>query len=426
MMIVPIPGDDAPTEIVVRRKLEIAYPDLRQIPLDEWQEDVPANVSWMLALKLPGLPSPVYIWPEELDDLPEEAWWSSTDILDEERDRYDECSFGLIIETTFNQDNPRDQWRLELELALTLGRTAPFIYDDNAMHAVSKAVAESIVEIPAAPSAHEMISMHAVYDEDDADRLWLHTHGLARTGIPDIEAVDVWAIHRTTATQVIALIADRLLDGEIEVGDTLTIAPGLKIELANLDVAMAAIHPDAIGAQRDRDDDHLSERVVLALPPPAENGAFSFLPTRRPGFRLDGFLAELERVDLVYYTETDTARMAHQARYRWPLFLALWRQQDPEAWTFMVKTAFTTTQTAAGSEHLWFEVLSLGSDGIQAKLINEPFAVPSMTKGDVIVFSANEISDWSIATSDGVYDPRNAARLAAQNGIRVATPKPIH
>lgn len=428
VLMIPIPETRFPEQDRILLRVARAFPGTRTFALGRAESNAPFGVPWVLALEIPGFMRPVFLWPEILDGLPDEAWWVSPDLRQEEMELFAECQRGIVIETMIDGDDPRALWRRQVILAMALGEDAPFYYDDSAMRVITRAAAEDIAEMPLPPSAQDLMSQHAVYDEQNRELLWVHTHGLGRTGVPDIEAFRVRGEQHGMASQLIGIVADRQIDAKDFYGEPMLLGPGIMVELIPIEEALELLDPADVGASADDRQDHGAFRAALALPSAAKDkGGFSFTSTRRKSLRLDSLLSYIERENLVYCTDSESEKMAHMARYRWPLFLALWRNREGDEWEFLVKTAFRTTGSDSMPwEHLWFEVRTITPDGIECELINDPINVPSLKRGHVMMLQPESITDWSVSTSAVLYDPRNAARLASYPGVILVAPKPVH
>ncbi len=425
-LIVPLPGLDPPDDADVRRRLSRAFPDWEEMEVADEEFQFLGGLSWMVSARIPGLFQPVYIWVEEADELPEDAWWVSTDIQPEEQEAYDDCAFALVVETTLSSADPRQLWKVQLSVALALAEDAPFLYDDSAIRILSLPYAESLVETPSAPSAREMMSLHAVYDEDDGGRLWMHSHGLARAGVADVEMLQVLRHQRTVASQLLGHVADRQMDDGLAAGKSFQVNPSIRLNLVELEEALDWMAPDALGSEWDRDEYHAPPRLLLTAPESTDRDGFSFLPRRRNPFVLDALLASLERDELIYYTEAEVRRMAYLSRYRWPVFLSLWRQRRGRDWTFLVKAAFDAEEADAPVEHLWFEVVALEPEEMEGVLVNRPLRVADLRAGDRLTLSPEHVTDWSVATDDGAYTPGNIVPLALRAGVLVGSSKKVH
>jgi uncharacterized protein YegJ (DUF2314 family) len=428
-LIVPLFGEDPPDETHIMRRLTDIFPEWgREKPDTKLIQEagLDGELEWLICARIPGLPETVLIWPEELEDLAEDAWWAATDVPDEERDAFEECLWGVVIETRLSGGDARQLYRTQVKAALAISDDATLIYDDTSLRILTRERAESLVELPSPPSAQELYSLHAIYDEQDETRYWMHTHGLDRAGVPDIELFNVPAALRSTASQLIALVAERLLDGLLDIGDTEQISPDLKIKLIELDDALDLLPVNELGGYDERDDLHISLRVVLATFSRRDGDGFSFFAPEVSTLRMDGFLSRLEKDEIVLQTRAEVNRRQDLARFRWAQFLSLWRRRDEGGWTFMICIPVNTADPDLPVEHLWFEVLRMEATHLVARLINAPLACDDLEMGDIRQVSADEVCDWSIATPEGVFTPANIVQLARRNGISILSPKPVH
>ncbi|MGE0743166.1 MAG: YegJ family protein [Hyphomonadaceae bacterium] len=95
-------------------------------------------------------------------------------------------------------------------------------------------------------------------------------------------------------------------------------------------------------------------------------------------------------------------RAIEQARALLPLFVEEFRSANTQArGAFTVKAGLTTSD--GGREHIWVADLSLEGDRFIGNLINEPYDLPGLSLGSRVEVPLDIISDWTIATPDGVY-----------------------
>lgn len=59
-------------------------------------------------------------------------------------------------------------------------------------------------------------------------------------------------------------------------------------------------------------------------------------------------------------------------------------------------------------EHIWFEFLEFDGDKFKAKLLQDPYDVKSIKKGDERWFTIDDVTDWIIYRPDFVVTPKNA------------------
>lgn len=102
------------------------------------------------------------------------------------------------------------------------------------------------------------------------------------------------------------------------------------------------------------------------------------------------------------YADTDARMNAaiEQARALLPLFLEEFRGTDAPG-AFTIKAGLLTSD--GGREHIWIGDLHYEGDQLVGNLINEPYYLPGMRLGSRVEIKPDDISDWTIATPDGVY-----------------------
>ncbi len=425
--LVPLPLVELPLESYIRELLNQNFPGWREHEA-ELEMIADEELPWALLVEIPKVERPILIWPGEVDELPEEAWWSATDIQADERSEFERCHFGLVLEMMLDgEDDPRMSWRDLLIVALSLGRTAPLIYDENALRILPRSSAEWTADLPVAPPARELYTLHAIYDSKDESRLWLHTHGLGRTGIPDLDVLAVPEQHRQLAASLIALVADRLLDGVAEIGSTVSLGPepGLALHLLPLQDVLDSAPKEVLGGDYDRDETHEPERAVLVAATGADKQGLSFFQPPQQSIYLDGLLARLERLGRLYHTEQEVERTAYYARYRWSVFLALWKGRKETGWRFLVRSAAEEHGPTALSRQRWFEVEEVRSNTVLVRPVGPAEIEPQSSADELVEISCDHVSDWSVSTESGAYSPINAVRLAMISGFQLPRIDPL-
>jgi uncharacterized protein YegJ (DUF2314 family) len=105
---------------------------------------------------------------------------------------------------------------------------------------------------------------------------------------------------------------------------------------------------------------------------------------------------------VIGYHETDTRMNAAiaQARSLLPLFFEEFRSSDAPG-AFTIKVGLITSD--GGREHIWIGDLHYDGQQLVGTLINEPYDLPGMHLGSRVEIDSDDISDWTIATADGVY-----------------------
>ncbi|MEZ4233368.1 MAG: DUF4026 domain-containing protein [Polyangiaceae bacterium] len=254
-------------------------------------------------------------------------------------------------------------------------------------------------EVP--PSPTSLYSIHAVTG-DEGDGVWLHTHGMLRSGYPDLDLLDVPHSDSSLGAELLARVAALFLEQSAPAaGDRFEIGKDLDLVWLTWEEALNHFPDTSVGGSRDREDDtHTGLRGVIVAP--ASDGYESIrrhLPTLRDN-------------PLLYISHEETQRMALLASERLPRFLSLLTAYaNDDAWAFLVKLGYPVAEgPEGGREHLWFQVHGLKDGGVDATLTNKPFAI-ALNPGDRGLHSLDHLTDWTIVCPFGRFDPDSVLNL---------------
>jgi uncharacterized protein YegJ (DUF2314 family) len=82
---------------------------------------------------------------------------------------------------------------------------------------------------------------------------------------------------------------------------------------------------------------------------------------------------------------------------------------------FCIKYPFRTDSGSGFSmEQLWLSEISFKDGVYYGVLVNNPFYISSMKKGDTVIFSADEITDWMYAKNGKIIGGRSIKYLLEQ------------
>jgi len=235
--------------------------------------------------------------------------------------------------------------------------------------------------------------IHAVSPENPEEGYWLHTHGLLKYGLPELEILQVKQNNIYICQYLIQTLALQLIDNpELWLEDKCCLARSEQEEIwvsfmpwqqaitSDLLMKKKGLFRDQVCALNDYGDTLDDEtHIVRALP------------------------------------NSETIRMSALAQEKFALYQQCFQANPPEVdkWHYIIKFACTSEQTGA-TEHMWFEVLSIEDKGIQAKLANTPFEIPEMQMDEIYFMPSEQITDWIIystplktaITPDSVFELR--------------------
>jgi hypothetical protein len=165
----------------------------------------------------------------------------------------------------------------------------------------------------------------------------------------------------------------------------------------------------SLGTNDDRDEFHDHPSGVLLAP---KNGLSRFIPGRMKSPSI--FVPILNDNPILYVSSMETERMSLLARDRIKTFSdLLGRFSEIDDWAFLVKLGYQVDHAESEDEreHLWFEVHSVTDNEVDATLLNEPYGLAAMHEGQRDSHSLDLLTDWSIFSPHGRFDPETAVHL---------------
>jgi hypothetical protein len=265
------------------------------------------------------------------------------------------------------------------------------------------------------PSPDYLYTIHAVYnDESEPTSYWLHTHGLLRCGLIDLEILNI-----TDGVQqmydLITVVVKKFLNTPAKEREKFQVGyDGLEINLSWIpwEEEVEDISETILGGKNDREGDdnaHIEPSGVLFAV--EENTLVS------PQI----YISTLSDNPIYYISNEETCRMSALAKERFPFFRDVYERRRSEgkkspfgklfgkkenespSWSFLVKLGLTVDDANAATEreHLWFKVISLEEDSIKGELLNRPYWISSLNEGDVQTYPFELLTDWIIYSPEG-------------------------
>ena len=262
------------------------------------------------------------------------------------------------------------------------------------------------------PAPRYLFTVQAI--SDGGEEVWLHTHGLKRCGLYELEILgskkDTFEDHY----KMIETFASRMLESDepIEPGEGVFIgqAAGKVLTLTAVDWKEALeFYPDAtLGTEEDRDDGvHDEDTCVLMI---YRNGRDEEERRYTPIQDFDQFL---NQNPMYMFSSSETKRMSDLAIERIPYMLKAFENKDN---TIIVKIGLITDKEhwdgdKPQKEHIWFELKDVKDDSIVAELTQDPYYVSGIKTGDTGTYPFSSITDWLVFTKENRIAPDDAYLL---------------
>ena len=268
------------------------------------------------------------------------------------------------------------------------------VYDDNGITVRSGRAVQDMARSPVPPRSTALYGVHAVGDEQGN---WIHTHGLSRAGLPDLDLVGVPNELVGVGIDLIQAVTDWMLYAkEAPPNDGMVVELGhaLTVRVVPVTQHMESLPLHGPGSREDRDGDlhdHLEGRLLIL------DATQDSAPLRS--------LHDMGEQATLFKTRNETNRQRQLAQGRFSLFGQLFAMHRGDSWSFLVKLTYPQCEVPTVNEHLWFTVRGLKPGAIEARLDSEPLDVPDLHPGDVGWHDLERLTDFLVCTPDGTYDP---------------------
>lgn len=328
---------------------------------------------------------------------------SQKNFSQEEKEKLKEARWALTIAMKFNKDSKKS-YHLQLKLATSMVPNAIGIMDESAEKMLSGRWAKMTANSNVTPGADDLYSVQAVQDKNG--EVWLHTHGLCRCGITELEILqsnnESYNYHYNIITTFASYLIDKKEEfrGSAYIGMLSNKQPivvtceswtkGLK-EYKNLE----------LGNVKDRKKGHNSKTSIIFIYKNEEDEKNKKLT------KVSEFNELWGDNPIFFISNEETARMKALAMERFDIV-------KEEANKTENKICIKIGLPVGGDnefEHIWFELIEFEEDRFKAKLLQKPYNV-KMREGTEDWYTVDDVTDWVIYTSDFAINPSNVFLLA--------------
>ena len=259
------------------------------------------------------------------------------------------------------------------------------------------------------PAPRYIYTVQAVSGEEDC--VWLHSHGLNRCGLPEIEILASTKDTYENHYNIMETMANRLMERKepLPLGEPFFVARvterlPLVATLVDWKEAVSHYPDDMLGGRNDREESHNENTCGLFVYLSQEDAEkHQYVPV--------SVFDDLLKGNPIYMISLEeTERMKKLAAERLPYMLRA--AQDKEN-KILVKIGLDIDEEFREAqnnwEHIWFELLEASENNLRCRLTQEPYYVKGMHEGSEGTYSFDRITDWLIytkkrrLTADDVY-----------------------
>ena len=336
---------------------------------------------------------------------------------------------ALVTSMEFGED-PLASYHAQLKLLDAMLPDKLAVLDDSSEKILSPMWVSLAASSDIHPSPNYIFTVQAVGGGEDQDgQVWLHTHGLARCGIPDLEIIDSRTGTYNDHYHIIASAASRLLESDAVKPKQpmflgrLSEDVDLVITLVPWEEAVTHYKEDLLGGKADRKESHNGNTCCIFLYPDEEHfkrGEY------RPVSIYDDLLADNP---LYMLSNRETARMKALAAERLSYVKRAWEEGLGNAsggaesgkgkadLVVLVKIGLQVDEKYRSEdnekEHIWFQLTRLDEDGFEAQLTQEPYYIEGLHEGHIGRYTFDQITDWIIFAPEYRISPDDVYLMEA-------------
>ena len=312
---------------------------------------------------------------------------------------------GLSVIMEFGTD-PLASYHLQLKIIHAAIPKKLAVFDDSSEKILSGTWVELAAASAVAPAPRYLYTAQAVSDEDGT--VWLHSHGLNRCGLPELEVLASDKENYQSHYSILEMMANRMLemDHPLEEGEPLYLAQlSRDVHLVTTQInwkhAVEFFDENMLGGTCDREEGHNGNTSVIFTYPTQE----SFDEGRLSSVQV---YDELLKDNPVYLLSTaETNRMKALAAER--LSYVKKAYEDPDN-KILLKLGLTVDEEHRSEEndkeHIWFELMQIlpepeeNGEEFLAQLTQEPYYISGLNSGDMGEYRWDQVTDWLIYTPE--------------------------
>jgi hypothetical protein len=302
--------------------------------------------------------------------------------------------WALWCTTRLDAGDPLAAYARQLRFAAIAAPDAVAVHDHASQRTQSADRLRAVSSWATPPPPTELYAVHAVSPRSRWGTAWVHTHGLARCGMPDVELLRVPTHLAEAARDLLAAFVRARLGTPVALrGFSDDLVLGHRVEWLPSEEAVRRMTPRELGGRGDRRraPSHAGRRIAIVA---------ADRPDRPPDPPLDLLEAFDEATAVVRVRPSESERAARLARERWPVFERLFGVHgDDDDWSFVVSVPLPTA--SGGSEHLWWLVERIRDGRLLCRVRNEVIDVPGLATDDLRWHDVSAVDDWV------VYAPRH-------------------
>ena len=316
---------------------------------------------------------------------------------------------GLLVEMEFTED-ALASYHAQLKIIASVLPDAIAVIDHSSEKILSGKWVYMAAKSAVPPAPHYIYTVQAVTSR--TGKVWLHTHGLNRCHLPELEILDSTKETYDNQYNIVENTANRMLeDGELERKEPLYLAMvteeiPLFVTLVDWKEALEGYGKRILGGIHDRKHGHNGNTCCIfcyTTVEHLENKIYSPVKV---------FDEVIKDNPLYMITNKETARMKALALERLQYMKDMLGRLET---IILVKIGLEVDEeykeNENSKEHIWFELKEAKDGQLTAELTQEPYYIKSLHQGDICTYPESALTDWMVMTKEERYTPDDAYRM---------------
>lgn len=321
---------------------------------------------------------------------------------EEEKEELRNAKASLTMFMKFRHD-AKKSYHLQLKLAVAMIPDMLGVMDESAEKMLPKTWVKMAANSKVLPSANDLYNVQAV--SNDSGEIWLHTHGLCRCGLTELEILNSDKDNYNNHYHLISTFASYLIDknedfnGSAYIGLLINRQP-VVVTYVSWTKGIKEYNDLSLGGASDREEGHNSRTSVVFLYKSEED------ENNKKFTKVSEYNNLWGDNPIFFISNEETERMKSLAMER---FYFVKEEAEKEENHIIIKIGLPVDENE--KEHIWFELLEFEGETFKAKLTQEPYNVEGIHQGDIRTFTVEDVTDWLIYTSTFSVTPGSAYLL---------------
>jgi len=319
---------------------------------------------------------------------------------EEEKEALLSAKKSITIFMAFNK-NPKKSYHLQLKLACAIVPDLIGVMDESAEKMLPAKWVKLTADSHVLPNPESLFTVQAVTGED---KVWLHTHGLNRCGITELEILESDVQNYRNHYNLISTYAKYLIDKEdfnprensAYIGCLIDYTP-VVVTCKSWTEGILEYKKLDLGGIKDREEGHNSNTSIIFLYQSEEDENNNVLSKVSVYDKLWG------ENPIFFMSNEETARMKELAMERFDYAKKAFENKEN---TILIKIGLPLEEEGK-FEHIWFELLEIKGKKFKAKLTQEPYNVEDIHEGYEAWYTIENVTDWIIYTKEFAVNPDN-------------------